>query len=116
MRSWAEDIPEYVDLIGEVPASLNQMAKTLRRGRLRTEIASPQLDTVMKKMDRISNRLAFSIVLLSLSIVMAGLIIGGALGQTRTLLWGIPLIDLGFIAALLMFMWLIFAIIRSGRF
>lgn len=67
-------------------------------------------------MDRISNRLSFSIVLLSLSIVMVGLIIGAALSHSQTMLWRIPIIEIGFVIALFMFMWLIFAILRSGRF
>ncbi|GBF72144.1 hypothetical protein PA598K_00381 [Paenibacillus sp. 598K] len=116
LKNWAEDLPDYLDMLSEVPLSLKQVSALLRRGKLRIEVASPQVEDLMKKMDRISNRLSFSIVLLSLSIVMVGLIIGSALSNSDTMLWRIPVIEIGAIIALLLFMWLIFAIFRSGRF
>jgi ubiquinone biosynthesis protein len=116
LKTWMEDVPEYTDLLREVPSGLKQLSALLRKGQVRVEVAVPQLDALIKKMDRISNRLSFSIVLLSLSIVMVGLIIGAALSHSQTLLWQIPIIEIGFVIALLMFLWLIYAIFRSGRF
>ncbi|MFS0728082.1 AarF/UbiB family protein [Paenibacillus sp. 1P07SE] len=116
IKNWIEDFPDYLDMLGEVPLSLRQMSALLRQGKLRIEVASPQVEDLMKKMDRISNRLSFSIVLLSLSIIMVGLIIGSALSESNTMLWRIPVIEIGFIVALLLFIWLIYAIFRSGRF
>ncbi|WP_020615005.1 AarF/UbiB family protein [Paenibacillus daejeonensis] len=116
VKNWLEDLPDYLDLISDVPLSLKQMSSLLRQGKLRIEVASPQVEDLMKKMDRISNRLSFSIVLLSLSIVMVGLIIGSALSDSNTMLWRIPVIEIGFVVALVLFIWLIFAIFRSGRF
>ncbi len=80
------------------------------------EITIPELDRSLKKLDRISNRLSFSIVLLAFSIVMAGLLVGSALVRQSTLLWNIPVIEIGFVMAAIMFLWIIFAIFRSGRF
>ncbi|MBM7563420.1 ABC1 kinase family protein [Paenibacillus sacheonensis] len=114
-RNWVEDVPEMIDLISDVPLSLKQLSRIIRQGKLRVEVASPQVDMLTKKMDRISNRLSLSIVLLSLSILMVGLIIGAALSHTQTMIWHIPIIDIGFIVALVMFLWLIAAMIRSGR-
>jgi len=115
-RVWLEDLPEYVDLLREIPAGLQQLASTMRKGKVRVEVDVPQLDEVLAKMDRIGNRLSFSLVLLSLSIVMVGLIIGAALRHSQTLLWRIPVIEIGFVVALFLFFWLIHAIFRSGRF
>ncbi len=116
LKTWIEDVPEYMDLLREVPLGLKQLSSLMRKGQVRVEVAVPQLDALMKKMDRISNRLSFSIVLLSLSIVMVGLIIGAALSHSQTMLWRVPIIEIGFVIALLMFLWLIYAIFRSGRF
>jgi ubiquinone biosynthesis protein len=116
LKNWVEDVPEYFDVVSEIPLSLKQLSKTLRQGKLRVEVVSPHVEALMKKMDRISNRLSFSIVLLALSILMVGLIVGAALSDSHTLLWRIPIIEIGFVAVLFMFMWLIFAIFRSGRF
>lgn len=116
VKNWLEDIPELFDLIGDVPLSLKQLSRVIRQGKLRVEVASPQVELLTKKMDRISNRLSFSIVLLALSILMVGLVIGAALNHSATLIWRFPIVEIGFVVALFMFLWLIFAIFRSGRF
>ncbi|MMZ69980.1 hypothetical protein D1872_329210 [compost metagenome] len=76
----------------------------------------PEMEQFLRKLDQISNRLSFSIVLLAFSIIMVGLIIGSSLARMPTLLWDIPAIEIGFIVATLMFLWLLFSIFRSGRF
>ncbi len=112
-----EEIPDYIDLIQEVPLSLKRLAKVMRQGKLRVEADSPQLGELLAKLDRIVNRLSFSIVLLALSIVLLGLIIGAAISGTSSPIMGkVPIVEIGFLIALLMFLWLLFAIFRSGRF
>ncbi len=49
LKNWIEDVPEYFDLISEVPLSLKQLSMVLRQGKLRIEVASPQVDALMKK-------------------------------------------------------------------
>ncbi|MDI4644766.1 ABC1 kinase family protein [Cohnella hashimotonis] len=115
-RAWIEEAPEFAELIRDVPAGLRQWSKLVHKGRIRAEIEIAQVDKMTKKLNRISNRLSFSIVLLALSIIMAGLIIGAALGHAETSIWRFPIIETGFVIAALMFGWLIYAIIRSGRF
>ena len=80
------------------------------------EISVPELQTLMRKLDQISNRLSFSIVLLAFSIIMVGLIIGSSLSREPMMLWRFPVIEVGFIVALLMVAWLLYAIFKSGRF
>jgi ubiquinone biosynthesis protein len=116
LRAWWDELPDYLDLLRDVPLSLKQLAALMRKGQARVEVTVPELAAVMRKLDRIGNRLALSIVLLSLSIVMVGLIIGVALRETQTLLWRIPVIEIGFIVTLALFLWLIVAILRSGKF
>lgn len=112
-----EEVPDYFDLIREVPLGFRQLVKVMRQGKLRIEANSPQLDELLTKLDRIVNRLSFSIVLLSLSIVMLGFIIGAAISGTLSPIIGkIPIVEIGFVIALLMSLWLLFAIFRSGRF
>ncbi|TBL78928.1 ABC1 kinase family protein [Paenibacillus thalictri] len=116
VKMWMEDLPDYVDLLKEIPLGLKQLSSVMRKGQFRIEVSVPQLDELMKKMDRITNRLSLSIVLLSLSIMMVGLIIGSAISHSQSMLWRIPVIEIGFIAAILMFLWLLYLIVRSGRF
>ncbi|MNN27984.1 putative protein kinase UbiB [compost metagenome] len=116
LKEWIEDIPEYFSLLRDIPATLKQVSTMLQKGKVQVEVSSPQIEVLMKKLDRISNQMSFSIVLLALSIVMLGLIIGSALSGAQPLLWKLPIIEISSVIALLMFLWLIYAIFRSGRF
>lgn len=107
---------EYKELISDLPFSIKQLKSIIKKGKIRMEITSPELERSLKKLDRISNRLSFSIVLLAFSIFMAGLIIGSALVRQSTLLWDIPVIEIGFVVATVMFLWILYAILKSGRF
>jgi len=119
-RSFAENAfhyaGEYVDLLADLPGTLRDVSHVVRKGKLRQELTVPELDTFLKKMDRVGNRLSFSIVLLSFSIVMVGLIIGSSLGRQSTFIWRFPVIEIGFGIASVMFLFMLYAIFRSGRF
>lgn len=107
---------EAGEALTDVPKNLQQLTSNVKNGKVPVEISVKKADMFLKKMDRISNRLSFSIVLLSFSIIMVGLIIGSALGGQSSLLWDIPAVEIGFVVAILMFIWLLFSIFRSGRF
>ncbi|NEN86405.1 ABC1 kinase family protein [Paenibacillus elgii] len=109
-------VSEAASLLTETPMKLRELLAMVKKGRLRFEISIAELDTLMRKMDRISNQLSFSIVLLAFSIIMVGLIIGSSLGRQSTFLWNFPVIEIGFCVAALMFLWLLLSIFRSGRF
>src|SRR5699024_7451480 len=111
-----DDFLEYKELISELPSSIKNLKSVIKKGKLRMEIIIPELDRSLKKLNQISNRLSFSIVLLALSIIMAGLIIGSALVRQSTLLWNLPVIEIGFLMASVMFLWLLYGIFKSGRF
>jgi Predicted unusual protein kinase len=114
-NAW-KHVTDYTELLMDFPAYVAEIASLMKRGRLRHEITIPELDLFLKKLDRISNRLSFSIVLLAFSIIMVGIIIGSSMGRQSTLLWKIPAIEIGFGVATLMFLWLLFSIFKSGRF
>lgn len=118
VRQWARNLPEYADLLSDVPGRLRELLTLARQGKIKLELSLPEgeLERLLRKLDRVGNRLSFSIVLLSFSIMMAGLIIGSSMGHEYTLLWKIPAVEIGFTVAALMFMWLIYSIFRSGRF
>ncbi|MEK5391393.1 AarF/ABC1/UbiB kinase family protein [Margalitia sp. FSL K6-0131] len=106
---------EYGDILSQLPKHIQELTSTIKKGKLRMEITVPELEQFLKKLDRISSRLSFSIILLSFSIIMVGLIIGSALSNQSTLLWNIPAQEIGFTIAVLMLLWLLFSIFRSGK-
>lgn len=111
-----EQVDDYKDIILDLPEHINAIYKLLRSGKFPLEISVARVDMILKKLDRVSNRLSFSIVLLSFSIIMVGLIIGSAIAGEVSYFWSLPVIEIGFVVAVLLFIWLIFSIFRSGRF
>lgn len=111
-------LPEYVEWVGEAPGKLRELLTLAKQGKIKLELSIPasETDKFARKLDRIGNRLSFSIVLLAFSIMMVGLIIGSSISHQHTMLWRIPAIEIGFAVAGAMFLWLIYSIFRSGRF
>jgi len=114
-RAWRE-ASDYGETLLRLPGQASELLRLAKSGRARLEISVPELDAFLRKLDRIGNRLSFSIVMLSFSIVMAGLIIGSSLSRRPTVLWNVPAIEIGFGIAMLMLGWLLLAIFKSGRF
>lgn len=114
-RVW-HNITDYGDLLVDLPKQMKDLMRNLMRGRIRIEVSVPEFDIFLKKLDRITNQLSFSIILLSFSIVMAGIIIASALSHQPIILWHIPIIEVGFTMATLMLLWLIISIFKSGKF
>lgn len=113
-NSW-DQIVESVESLTELPKNLKEISSTIQKGKLRLDINVPELQLFLQRLDKISNRLSFSIVLLAFSILMVGLIIASALTGHTTVLWRIPAIEIGSIVATLMFLFMIFSIFKSGR-
>ncbi|MFS0690902.1 AarF/UbiB family protein [Sporosarcina sp. 179-K 8C2 HS] len=113
-NSW-KDFVENIEILTNLPKDLKAVATTIRKGKLQLDINVQQVQVFLSRLDRISNRLSFSIILLSFSILMVGLIIGSAIAGQRNVLWQFPIIEAGSIIASLMFLFMIYTIIRSGR-
>ena len=114
----ADQFFETSDLLFSLPRRLNDVFDRFDTEGIPMQINYPDIDKVVSHMDRLANRLIFSIVLLAFSLIMAGLIIGAGLVATITgqyLLWRLPIIEIGFIFAGGMATWLFLAIYRSGK-
>jgi ubiquinone biosynthesis protein len=114
-KAW-HNLKDYTELVIQLPKQIKELLLTLQRGKIRLEITIPELESFLRKLDRISNQISFSIILLSFSIIMCGLVIASALGRQPLVLWHIPAIETGSVIAAVMFFLLIFSIFRSGRF
>lgn len=113
-RALKEAIEDF-DTLRELPKNIHHMTKTIGKGRLKFDLNVEDAPSFLKRLDRISNRLSFSIILLAFSILMAGLIIGASIAGESNLLFRLPIIELGGIVAIIMFLFMLFSIFRSGR-
>lgn len=96
------------------PRSLRQLARKIMRGRLQILFRHENLDRLITELDRASNRIAFAMI-------VAAIIMGSSVliqAQVKPMIpgTGIPALGLvGFLVAGLLGVWLVVAILRSGR-
>ncbi len=115
LRNSMSEIAENLEIITGLPRDVKEVMSTLQRGRVGLDINVKQAERFLHRFDKISNRLSFSIIMLAFSILMAGLIIGSAITDQSTVIWELPIIEIGAVIATLMFILMVITIIRSGR-
>ncbi len=102
----------YIHLLRDLPDELRTILYQLRSGRMRLEFEHRGLHSLGAALDRVSNRIAFAIVLAAL-IVGSSLIV---LSDIPPRWHSIPIIGLiGYLVAGVMGFWLLLSIIRHGR-
>ncbi|MCM3767473.1 AarF/ABC1/UbiB kinase family protein [Neobacillus niacini] len=115
-KMWSQ-VNEYGDILNDLPKQVKEMAAIMSKGRIKIDLTSPEIDSFVKKLNRISNRISFSMILLSISTLLTGVIIGTSIsGQTSKLLTDYSIVELGFGIIITLFLWLLFSIFKSGRF
>jgi ubiquinone biosynthesis protein len=103
---------DFVHLLKEIPGEIRKILKQTRQGRVKIEFEHRGLEPMLSTHDRISNRIAFAIVLASL-IIGSSLIV---LSDIPPKWHEIPIIGLaGFVIAGVMGFWLLVSILRRGR-
>ncbi|MBX5437648.1 MAG: AarF/ABC1/UbiB kinase family protein [Alicyclobacillaceae bacterium] len=106
---------EAWEFFTDFPKQLQFLVREASRGRVRVQLEIPELRSVLTNLDRISNRLSFSLMLLAISIFVAGLMIASSLAKNAAKLWTAPVTDIGLAIGGLMVLLLIWSIVRSGR-
>lgn len=109
LRGMLED---YSQLAGAFPRQVSQLLGKIIRGKLRIDFYHANLENLIREMDRSANRLSFSLVI-SAIIIGSTLIIITDKGYK---LFGYPVLGMaGFCFAGILGIWLVLAILRSGR-
>jgi ubiquinone biosynthesis protein len=108
-----QNATEFTELLLGFPKYFKELSSFVKRGRLRLDVSIPEMDIFLKTEERMINRLSLCGILLSFCIIMAGLIIGLSFAGQYTVLKN-PIIEIGLGVACALFMWLFYAIIRSG--
>ncbi len=111
-----DEVQQLGSELREVTENVHTFSKGLRNQNLPIEIDVKGRSEFSKHLDRVINRLSFSIVLLAFSIVMVGLIVGSAILGEGSIIFRIPIIEIAAIFAMVMFVWLLWSIVKSGRF
>ncbi|MBF8984034.1 2-octaprenylphenol hydroxylase [Lutibacter sp. B2] len=110
---------DYSELIKDFPSVMNNFLKKMEDEEFTFSFEIKNIDKILKHFDKISNKISFSIALLALSLIIAGLIIGfgiAANSATELYMFNLSVLKYGLIIAVLMALWLIFSIFKTGRF
>ncbi len=108
----ADSGTDFFQLLKVIPGEAREILKLARQGKVKMEFEHHGLEPMISTHDRISNRVAFAIVLASLIIGSALIVLSDIPPKWHE----IPVIGLiGFVFAGLMGFWLLISILRSGR-
>lgn len=111
-EEWAETGMELLTNATEIPGEALQLMRRLRDGKVKVQFEHHGLSEMRHTQDRVSNRIAFAVVLASL-IIGSSIIVHSSLPP---MIGGIPAIGLaGFLIAGVLGFWLLVSIIRRGR-
>jgi ubiquinone biosynthesis protein len=109
----AESALGYLSLAADLPAEVRTTLQHLRQGKLKLEFQGDDLEKILHKADKISNRIAFSLI-------VTGALLASSLALQSKIppLWNdIPVIAIvGFMGSFLLGFALLISIWRSGRF
>lgn len=105
-------IEDVLDLVETSPSTIKRILQQIKRGRLGFNLHHEELSRFIHMLDKASNRISFSLIIAALIIASSVLVNFGK----GPLLFGIPAIGLvGYLIAAIMGLWLVIAILRSGR-
>jgi ubiquinone biosynthesis protein len=115
-RNMAKEAKKFASsgmrLAANLPSDISEIITKLKKGTTRIEFEHQGLENFILHMDKVSNRISFSLVI-------TALVVGSALimmTDKGPMLIEFPILGIvGFIAAGIMGLWLVVAILRSGK-
>lgn len=104
---------EYAQVFSEYPLQLHDVLNELRDGEVEIRFRHTGLENMIHRLDVIANRVVVALVSIALGVTgtAVGVLVEEGPQVGGLSVWGIP----GFAGALFFGVWLIYAIVRSGR-
>ncbi|MFC4618757.1 ABC1 kinase family protein [Camelliibacillus cellulosilyticus] len=106
-----DELTDFTTMVFRLPRQLRQTLQKIDKGQVRFEMGLPKMEHLMSRLDRVGNRIAFSIIFLAASIILVGLIIGQTFGNP--FLTHFPAVKIGSIVVILMFIGLVYTLIKK---
>ncbi len=108
----------YLSLLGESPSILLNLLEKMEEGNFAVQFELKDAEHFQKRFERMFNRISFSLVLLAVSIIIAGIIIGSSLNAgagSEMYLLNVTVLKIGLGIAVAIILALIASIIKSSR-
>jgi ubiquinone biosynthesis protein len=103
---------DFWELLLNFPAEIQDIILKVKQGKLKIDIEHKGFESMMITHERISNKIAFSVVLASIVIGSSVLILPGI----PPLIYGVSIIGLlGFLGAVILGFWLLISIMKHGK-
>jgi len=118
-RSALRSLNEYKLLVQKAPTLMLEMMHKLEENDYNLRFDLKDIDKVQKHFDRIANRLSFSVILLALALIVAGIIVGSSLsaGSDPALQkLNTAILEGALIVAVIILVGLVISMIRTKRF
>jgi len=113
IREWLRMLPGFGRLVRGLPHRIDQILLRAERGTLRLEFEHHGLDHIVSELDRMSNRISSSMILSALILASALIIQSGM----KPLVCGVPVLGAsGFVLSGIIGAWLVYSMLRRGRF
>jgi ubiquinone biosynthesis protein len=112
-------VMDYGNLIMEFPSFMLNFLRKMEDDEFTMQFKLKDIERVEKRMDRIFNRISFSIVLLAVSIIIAGIIVGSGMSAhtgSEIYVLNITVLKIGLVIAGIMIVGLVLSVFRSNRF
>lgn len=106
---------DFSEVIEHAPQDIRSLRSLIRQGHLQVRLSLADASTLFKQLAQLSNRISVSIILLAFSILMGSIIISFSIMGKPSALWNLPVIEAGICIAFIMFLWVLYAIFRSGK-
>ena len=75
---------DYRNLVTEFPAAMRNLLRKAEDDDFSVSFEMKEMDKLQRRLERISNRISFSVILLAVSIIMAGVIISSGLSANAS--------------------------------
>lgn len=106
------NLSSMIDILGSLPQDVRRLIRAAKRGSLQVNVDITRLEKFGKQLDKSASRI-------TVGLIMSALIVGSSIVMTVSggpTLMGLPLFGfLGFLAAGLCGIWILFSIYRGGR-
>lgn len=112
-------ITDYSSLIKKLPDFILSLIKKIEDEDFTFNFKIQDIEKILRRMDRISHRISFSMILLAVSIIIAGIIIGSGMSAhtgVEVYQLNIVLLKIGLVVAGIITIGLILSVFRSGNF
>jgi len=108
----------YRDLLSEFPVAMRNLLRKAEDEDFAVQFEMKEMDRLQRRLERIFNRISFSVILLAVSIIIAGVLISSGLSADTSgemYLFNIAVLKTGLVLAVIIVLGLVISMIRSRR-